>query len=415
MKKERIAIIGGGIGGLASAYLLNDLYDVTVFEKQNRIGGNAYTFKTKTNDLLDVSVFLYSTVSYPNFFKLLAKLGFKDVAPKKTLLVTGAYQNIDTKQTTLVTGIRNAFISPVIWKTLFVVLRSIPSMRRAFKMEGRGEFEGKTLEESFAMAGVSKSTSMLVSFPIALSSSMIMSDTLGSPAKYFFGKMRKHFAGAKKSQSWKLIKIRSKAYIDALAKPLANKIRLNSDIDSVIRNENGVNIRMADSSTEAFDKVVFACNADQALELMAEPSDEEQRLLGAWRYQPGAVLVHTDKTLFPKNEKHWGIYEYLYSTKDGKLNTSINAAYRKQIGMPKDSDYLGTQHPNYEIDESKTEFKQVFRTPIFDENSLASRDELPSLNGKNRSYFCGSHFGWGIHEDAIKSAVELSEMLGAEF
>jgi predicted NAD/FAD-binding protein len=98
---------------------------------------------------------------------------------------------------------------------------------------------------------------------------------------------------------------------------------------------------------------------------------------------------------------------------DGDINTSINAHYRFQNGVPDDSDYMGCQHPNIEIAKDKIEFQKVFRTPIYDKKSSETIKELPSLNGQKNTYYCGSHYGYGLHEDAVTSAVEVSKMLGA--
>jgi predicted NAD/FAD-binding protein len=109
------------------------------------------------------------------------------------------------------------------------------------------------------------------------------------------------------------------------------------------------------------------------------------------------------------------MYSYLYTDDNGKINTSINAHYRFQRGVPDDSMYIGTQYPNVEIDKNLIEFQKVFRTPIYDKFSSATLKELPLLNGKKRTYFCGSHFGFGLHEDAVKSAISVGKMLGAKW
>ena len=125
-------------------------------------------------------------------------------------------------------------------------------------------------------------------------------------------------------------------------------------------------------------------------------------------------MVHTDTSSYPQ-ENLWGMYSYLYSDEAGKINTSINAHYRFQNGVPDNSRYIGTQYPNINIDKKLIEFQKVFRTPIFDKSSTATVQSFPSLNGKLNSFFCGSHFGFGLHEDAVTSGVNIGKMLGARW
>lgn len=415
MVKENIAIIGGGIAGLTSAYLLSDLYEVKLFEKQGRVGGNAHTFKTKTDETLDVSVFLYSSLGYPNFFKLLSKLNLENKAmPSRNLGMST--HNLDSGKNLLISTAFKALFNPTLWKSIPFALITGFAMKRAYDLYDQGEFDGMSLEEALEKLEMKPGSPayLITTLPITLSSSMVFKDVLKAPAAYFFGKMKHHAGDIETLKSAQLLSFRTQEYIDRLVEPVKEKVQLNSHIKSVERNSEGVLLHMEDGKTEKFDKVVFACHANQALDLIGEPSKAEEELLGAWRYQPGTVLVHTDKSKFPK-KKDWALYDYLYTRRKGVIETSINAAYRFQYGMPDNSDYLGTQHPNYQIEDDKIEFKKTFYTPIFDEKSMASREKLPSLNGVNHSYFCGSHFGWGLHEDAISSAVDLSKSLGANW
>ncbi len=109
------------------------------------------------------------------------------------------------------------------------------------------------------------------------------------------------------------------------------------------------------------------------------------------------------------------MYAYLYSEKGNKINTSINACYRYQVGVSNNREYLGTQHPNFPIKEDLTEFQRVVRTPLYDTKSVPTVKALPSLNGKMNSYYCGSHFGYGLHEDAVTSAIQVAKTLGIEW
>ncbi|MCP4753505.1 MAG: FAD-dependent oxidoreductase [Proteobacteria bacterium] len=406
--KEKIAIIGGGIAGLMAAYLLDRKHDITLFEKDSRLGGNAYTLNTRDNHTFDISVFAFSKSSYTNFFKLLSELNVEDTSFAVRGLGT-CYRNLDTKET-------NVF-SPLMLNPRW----AIPSIRAGFKLrkaiiEGvrlldEGKMDGLTTAEGLKLiANLEEKTYFRMVCIICLAASMYFDEVLKSPAAFYFGKLKKFFTNA----NFRLVKNKTKTYVDAMVDAIGGNIVLNSTVKSVARSENEVTIKTEDGQSQKFDKIVFACNADQVLDMVENPTDEEKRLLGIWNYKDGLVVVHQDYSSFPRRSLH-RMYDYLYTHRDGKYHTSINASYWYQKGVSKKCRHLGSQHPNFPIDEKLVEFKKVFRTPIFETESFAMVDELPSLNGKMNSYFCGSHFGFGLHEDAVKSAVEVAEQLGVQW
>lgn len=406
--KEKIAIIGGGIGGLMAAYLLGNKYEITLFEKEERLGGNAYTLNTKNGHAFDISVFAFSKKSYPLFFKLIAELNVEyDAIRMRDLGVT--YYNLDTKKV-------NVFPpSPKnlrFWiPSFFSVLKTAKGLRAGVQMFNEGKLDGLTTAESLELIpGLKKD---LIYFriigTICLAASMSCEEVLASPAAFFYGKIKHHF-----SASFYGMKEKTQSYVDAITDSIKGEMILNSSIQSVARSEKDVTIQLEDGNTRTFNKVVFACNADQALNMLETPTEEEAKLLGSWRYKDGLLVIHEDYSNFPKRS-HLRMYDYLYTNRGGKFETSINATYGYQNGVSKDCRHLGTQHPNFPIDEELVEFKKVFRTPIYDPASFATVGLLPSLNGKMNSYYCGSHFGYGLHEDAIKSAVAVAETLGVQW
>lgn len=206
----------------------------------------------------------------------------------------------------------------------------------------------------------------------------------------------------------------TKSYVRALSAHYPGGIVLNAKIRTVKRRDALVLVLMDDGKELLFNKIVFACNADQALALLDRPTDDEKRLLGAWKYTEGRIVVHTDRSQFPKRDLTEG-YTFLYQTKGRYIETSVSGSLRALPGASTKSDLISTQHPNFPIAKDHRVFEKVFRTPIFDFRSCATIPELPSLNGVGNTYYCGSHFGFGLHEDAVTSAIEASKMLGVEF
>jgi predicted NAD/FAD-binding protein len=189
---------------------------------------------------------------------------------------------------------------------------------------------------------------------------------------------------------------------------------LNAKIRTIKRRDAGVQVLMEGGEELFFNAVVFACNADQALALLQDPTAEEKRLLGAWKYTEGRIVVHADHSRFPKRELMEG-YTFLYQDRGRCIETSVSGSLWSLPGVSKKLNLISTQHPNFPIEKDRVVFEKIFRTPVFDFKSCPTIRELPSLNGVRNTYFCGSHFGFGLHEDAVTSAVEVARALHVAF
>jgi len=414
---EKIAIIGGGIAGLTAGYLLHERYDVTLFEGDNRLGGNAYTLDTRSDEEIDISVFFYSRLEYPNFCKLLKKLGIESATwPMEGL--SQSFQNLTTKRTHYLscdTTRPASILSAKNFKSLFQQGIVIWNYSKGARLSKAGQFKDRTLRQALTfLPGLKDDVAKLAILPVCLMTSMYWNELMDAPAEFVFAKIEKQFGSLRKFSSWRLLPCKTREYIDKLADPFRDKIRLNSPVRAVSRADKSVTVKLDDGEELQFEKVIFACPADRALALIEDATAEETRLLGAWRYNEGLVVVHTDSSAYPP-EHLWAMYSYLYSDEGGEIDTSINAHYRFQNGVPDNSRYIGTQYPNISFRKESIEFQKVFRTPVYDGKSTASIEALPSLNGTLNSFFCGSHFGYGLHEDAVTSAVNVGKMLGANW
>ena len=415
-REATVAIIGGGIAGLTAAYLLNRKYDISLFEKDDRIGGNAHTITTGEGSTFDIAVGAFGKRSYPNFSKLLKEL---DV---ETCYLRGngfGWRNLDTNE--------GQFIVPTLRGTLatrFYAFRprifsaiasTLLNMRKGQKLYKQGKLDGLTMKEAYNLLPPFKENlHLLHQFIMCLASSMYYDEVMEAPAPFFFGKMTKHsdffenpLFGVFQARDY------TKSYVDVLAEHFEHKIVLNSRIKSVARDEGGAVVKMEDGSEQRFDKLVFACNPDQALKLLEKPNAEEEKLLGPWTFKDGPIVVHTDQRCFPVDYDNF--YTFIYTNRDGKIHTSVNGHLRIWKGMPSDCEIISSQHPNFPIDEDKVLYSKVFRTPIFTKDSAATIKELPSLNGNMNTFYCGSHFGYGLHEDAVSSAIEVAKTLGIEW
>ena len=417
--KQKIAIIGGGIGGLTAGFLLQDQAEIRLFEKENRIGGNAYTLHTKRGYDVDIAVAAFGKAGYKNFYMLLDKLGITtSMAPASYFSI----HNIDTKKGLYLTpfsftGLAVQSFSMFSPTHLSSAIGAFWGVKKGVQLLDEGKLEGLSLREALKQIPQLKGEALLLFMcTLCLLSSMHYEEVMESPASFFFYKLKVHDDVISPKAIWSVRCVRNKtrSYVDALATHFREKIVLNSRIKTVLRDDAGVTLVMEDDSRQRFDKLILACNADQALAILDSPTPEEARLLGPWKYKDGTVTVHTDGSAFPRRELCQA-YTFLYTQQNSKVHMSVNGSLWHESNVPQDCPYFSSQHPNFPIREDLIEHTTVLRTPVFDHASVATIPKLPSLNGTCHTYYCGSHFGVGLHDDAVTSAIRAAQLLGVQW
>ena len=417
--QEKIAIVGGGIAGLTAAYLLNKKYDITLFEKSGRIGGNAYTHRTKDGIEVDIAVAAFGKAGYKNFYRML------DAFEIKTSMCPASYMsiyNLDTKKGLYFTPLslrglvaqKFALLKPGNILSFMKINRALKKLK---KMLTDKELDGITLRGAIDRIPELRGDALLLfMFALCLLSSMYYEEVMDSPARFFVEKLTVHddVMSPKSTYSVQCVTEKTKAYVDALSASFIDKIVFHANIGKVARNEKEITVRMEDGGILSFDKIVFACPADTAFKLLERPTEKETNLLGAWKYKDGAITVHKDHSSFPKRDLIQA-YTFLYTERDGSVHTSVNGALWHEPGAPKDCNYISSQHPNFPVKEELIDFQTVFRTPVYDERSYATIRHLPLLNSGGNTFYCGSYFGFGLHEDAVSSAINVCKKLGVEW
>jgi predicted NAD/FAD-binding protein len=412
--KERVAIIGGGIAGLTAGYLLNRKYDVTLFERSDRLGGNACTVTLPDGVPSDIGVMACLRQDYRKFFTILDELGIATVSGMGTSV---SFHNLDSGGGLYLTpGVKGllaqrfALLRPSRVGEIIGLLRGL---RRAEALLDAGALEGLTLGEALArIPEVRGDGKLLLIGTFCVISSMRCDDVMDSPAPFFIRKLRfySHLLPPKGLVLMRYLKDGTRSYVKALAAPFRDGVELNSRIRRVVRSGGKVHLVMEEGEQREFDRVVFACNADQALALLADPTEREAQLLGTWRYTEAPIVVHDDDTSLPPRALMPG-YTLLHRDGGKFMESSVNFPLWLLPGVPGESRFLITQHQNFPIRKERVHFERVFRTPIYDFRSYATVGELPSLNGVRNTYYCGAHFGFGLHEDAVASAFEVARVL----
>lgn len=413
---KRIAIVGGGAAGLAAGYFLRRDFEPTLFEKEPRLGGNAYTFTARDGQDVDIAVAAFGRAGYRNFFRLLDELG---IATRPSAGAFMSVHDLDRQEGIYMTpnlrGLRAQrfrMLRPSQLRPFWELSRELAAAR---KIQQAGGFGDLTVREGLRLLPrIAGDAETIFLCALCLLSSMSAEEVLEAPATFFFEKIAVHddVISPRAIYSVRTLPGGTKSYVSALARTFGDRVVRNARIRAVLRDDDRVRI-VSDRGEEAFDKVIFACNADQVLDLLEAPTPLERELLSAWRYKDGRLVVHRDYTAFPRRELMQA-YTFLYRRQDGGFSTSVNGSLWFEPGVPDTCDLIASQHPNFPIREDRIELDTVLRTPIFDFRSCATTARLAELNGVRNTYYCGSHFGHGLHEDAIRSAVDVARALGVE-
>lgn len=411
----KIAIIGAGVAGLTAGYKLHNHHELTLFEKSHRIGGNAYSITTKDGHNLDIAVAAFGQAGYPKFYKLLEELGIPTDRRTDSYM---SFYDLDRKDQ-IYSGSRLTgafarkldFLKP---SKLAAFIQIHLGLKKAEKMYLEGKLKNVTLgqlvDETLKFDPEKR---IILLTTLCLLSSMSPEDLLKAPAAFFTEKLLVHndILSPKSIYSVKCARDGTQSYINALAAPIRDRIRTHAEIRSIVRDPSSVQVLLKDGTTQVFDKVIFACQTDEILKLLPAPTPLESELLGAWRYHDGKVVVHRDHSSFPPRDLIQS-YTFLYRQKaDGQFETSVNGALWDEPHVSPDVDYISSQHPNFKIRPDLIEYQTVLRTPIYDFKSYPMIKKMPLLNGQNNSYFCGSYFGFGLHEDAVSSALAVAALL----
>jgi predicted NAD/FAD-binding protein len=227
------------------------------------------------------------------------------------------------------------------------------------------------------------------------------------PACYFAQFFKNHgFLNIKDQPQWLTVKGRSRQYIKPITKSFADRIRLNCPVTSIRRNDNGVEVFSNNQPAEQFDQVVIAAHSDQALGMLADPSDAEKNILGAIPYQENEAVLHTDESLLPSKKAAWASWNYhIPKEETGRVAVTYDMNILQSIGAPEElcvSLNLATA-----INVDKIQRRYIYHHPVYNPESLSARQSHSEISGVNRTHFAGAYWGYGFHEDGVRSAVEV--------
>ncbi|RLU10631.1 FAD-dependent oxidoreductase [Pseudomonas prosekii] len=410
-----IAIIGSGISGLTSAYLLNRRHDITVFEASDWVGGHTHTVDVTVDGqthAVDTGFIVFNDWTYPNFIRLLGQLGVRFKPTEMSFSVNDPDSGLEYNGNNLnsLFAQRSNLLSPGFWKMLRDILRFNKEALR--DLEQQRIAADTTLNDYLQANGYSERFILHYIVPMGAAIwSMSMADMLGFPLQLFVRFFKNHgLLSVNDRPQWCVIEGGSSAYIAPLTASFKERIRLNCPVTRVERDRDGVVIHSS-AGSERFDKVIFACHSDQALKLLAEPSSAEQSILGALPYADNEVVLHTDIGLLPKRKLAWASWNYRLN---GAGHTHAAVTYDMNIlqGLQSDTTFCVSLNQSAGIDPSKVLARFTYAHPQYSLKAVAAQQRWEELDGAQHTYYCGAYWANGFHEDGVVSALRVARSLG---
>jgi predicted NAD/FAD-binding protein len=413
----RIAVVGSGIAGLTCAHLLHGRHDVTLYELDGRPGGHTNTVEVEidgTAHAVDTGFIVYNERTYPGFVGLLNHLRVETKDSDMSFSVADECSGLEWRGTSLSTlfAQRRNIANPAFQRMLVDVVRFNRAARR---IAAEGADPALTLGE-FLDGGVW--SRHLVDWYLVPLGSAIWSADPASFARIPMSTFARFFDNhgllrVGDQPQWRTIDGGAARYVDAILRPLRERLRLGAPVEKVVRRptDGTVELRTAQGELAEFDHVVLATHSDQALRLLADPSRAEVEVLGAIRYQPNRATLHTDARLLPRTQRAWASWNYHRPQLDPGRATVTYFMNRLQ-GIESSRPILVTLNRDDDIDPATVISTFEYDHPVLDAAAVRAQSRYDDINGRRGTWFAGAYWGHGFHEDGVQSALRVCRGLG---
>ena len=410
---KRIAVIGSGVSGLTAAYLLSKKHQVSVFEKSANIGGHTATVDVELagqHYAIDTGFIVFNNKTYPNYLALLNEIGIGKQETEMSFSVHNSDSGMEYNGhnlNTLFAQRRNIF-NPKFWLLVKEILR--------FNKLCKQSYHAKNYDKSLTLGDFLEENNFGYYFAehyILPMGAAIWSSSLGQMQAFQFHFFVKFFHNhgllniADRPQ-WYVVPGGSRSYLAPLCEPFADNIHLNADIKKITRENNAVQIYFTNGDVQTFDEVVIACHSDQALSLLGDATEQEQKILGAIPYSENSVVLHTDINLLPKRKKAWASWNYQLN---GNRAKPASVTYNMNIlqGLSSDHTFCVTLNQREDIDQSKILREFTYHHPVFSTESINAQQKRLEICGHQHTHFAGAYWYSGFHEDGVRSGVDIAQ------
>ena len=411
--KLKIAIIGSGISGLTSAYILSKKHEVYLFEKNDYIGGHTHTHKIKenTNHInVDSGFIVYNENTYPNFIKLLDILNIERQHTEMGFSVKSNSQDFEYAGNSInsIFSQRKNIFKPSFLMMIYHILKFNYQSKRDIKKISTNITLKQYLDSS------SYSKEFIDKYIIPMGAAIWSTSPelmLQVPAVFFIRFFKNHgLLDITNRPQWWVVKNGSNQYVKEIVKPFKENIKLNTKISSIKRKNNGVEVSY-DDNKEFFDSVIIATHSDQALSLINDLTEKENDILSKIKYKKNTALLHTDTSILPNRKIAWSSWNYLINRNQEKI---VTLTYNMNIlqTLKSNKTYCVTINDSTNINRSKILKEINYSHPLFTIDSVDAQKRKDEICGKNNTYFCGAYWGYGFHEDGVNSALDVCKKFG---
>lgn len=416
--RQRIAVIGAGVSGLTAAWLLAEHYDVEVFEAADYAGGHTNTESVDAGGRqwpVNTGFIVFNDWTYPNFMKLMDRLGVPSEVSDMSFSVdcnSSGLQYNGTSLNTLFAQRSNLLNLPFL-KMIREILR--------FNRETREDLASGAIDNQETLGGYLNRKGYsryfrnyyIVPMGAAIwSAPEIVLERF--PIRFFLQFFNNHgMLSVDDRPTWRVISGGSAQYVHKMMDRLRNTTRLNSPVTSVARHPDKVVLTVR-GEEHTFDQVIFACHSDQALAMLADPTDNERSVLGAIAYQRNDVVLHTDSSVLPSNRRAWAAWNYFipkHSTEPVSVTYNMNILQNFDDAP---ETFCVTLNRSQDIDESRVIKRFDYAHPVFTLEAVAAQNRYDDIGNRNRSHFCGAYWFNGFHEDGVRSALRVTKAFGVE-
>ncbi|HTA35661.1 MAG TPA: FAD-dependent oxidoreductase [Solirubrobacteraceae bacterium] len=410
----RIAIVGAGVSGLVAAHLLHREHEIVVYEANRYAGGHTNTIRVDTAEEthhVDTGFIVMNDRNYPLFTKLLDRLGVARQATHMSFSVKGEEHDFEYSGTPRGLFCQPGNIAnPRFQRMILDLLRFNRALRRVLEKEESGESMHDFLaRHRFSRAFVER-------LIVPQMSAVWSADprTAGSfPARFIAEFFANHgMLGFRDRPQWSTVAGGSARYVDVLTEPFRDRIRLGAPVGSITRGAEHVELVAAGSGAERYDHVIVATHSDQALRMLGDASAREHELLGAIRYQPNEAVLHTDSTMLPRRRWARSAWNF-HLLREPKPLSTVTYYMNHLQRLRSEHDFCVTLNRTEAIDPAKVIRTISYAHPMYTPRGVAAQSEHASIsNLASRTHYCGAYWGWGFHEDGVRSALRACEPFG---
>ena len=403
----KIAVIGSGISGLSAAYYLSKKHKVDLFEQDDHFGGHSYTYDIKEENKVtpvDLGFIVFNEQTYPNLIKFFHELDVPFEKSNMSFAVSIKNTNVEYGGS----GFNAIFANK---KNLFNIkfLKMINEIISFYKKAPL--LLGKNIKEDTLgeYLNNSKLSNYFIEYHIipmvAAIWSMPFEKAKDMPLKLFLNFFINHgLFKLKNRPQWYTVTNRSRTYVNKILSKISGEVFKNYQVSKIMRSENNVRVSIGNEHID-YDHVVLASHADQSLKILEKPTDEEKKILKKFSYVSNSAYLHSDKNLMPLRKSVWSSWNSI--TKENK--TCVTYWLNKLQNLKTEENYFLTLNPVERIKAENIIKKADFTHPYFNNENVTLQKDLHKLQGKKRTWYCGSYFGYGFHEDGLKSSIELLE------